>query len=195
MKTSVLVLLLLLGTAATCRAQAQPEVCPSYNSYRTCNVVNALVAYRLDYAQTKRYFCAAQPLASPAARTVPACVSRNFLAITRRAPGTAAAQANLRLCLEIACENELVRHCNPARQAAATFTLETDRSGYARFNLQRCSGGPAHAGRPAAATPPFASMMDEVRVTPPDVTNGGTIFPTFDPCEVYQASERSCGSN
>jgi hypothetical protein len=43
--------------------------------------------------------------------------------------------------------------------------------------------------------PPFASMMDEVRVTPNDETNGGVVFPTFDPCEVYQQSERSCGSN
>jgi hypothetical protein len=42
---------------------------------------------------------------------------------------------------------------------------------------------------------PFASMMDEVRVTPNDETNGGVIFPTFDPCEVYQASERSCRAN
>jgi hypothetical protein len=197
MKPAVLALCLLLGTALACHAQVQSnaELCPSYNSYRTCNVVTALVNYRLDYAQTRRYFCAGEPLASPGARTVPACVSRNFQSITRRVRGSAAAQANLRLCLEIACENELVRHCNPVRPAAATFTLDVDRSGYPRFALQRCgSGAQAHAGRPAGSMPPFASMMDEVRVTPNDETNGGTVFPTFDPCEVYQASERSCGA-
>ena len=197
MKTPVLALSLLLGTALSCHAQVptNAEFCPSYNSYHTCNVVNALVNYRLDYAQTKRYFCAGQPLASAAAPTVPACVSRNFLEITRRVRGTAAAQANLRLCLEIACENEITRHCSPRRPAAATFTLEVDRSGYPRFSMQRCTGGQAHAGRPSSSMPPFASMMDEVRVTPHDETNGGVVFPTFDPCEVYQASERSCGRN
>jgi hypothetical protein len=37
-------------------------------------------------------------------------------------------------------------------------------------------------------------MLDEVRVTPNDETNGGILFPTFDPCEVYRAGERSCAA-
>jgi len=197
MKTLVLSLSLLLAAALHGHARAQDgaAICPSYNSYRTCSIVNALVNYRLDYAQTKRYFCGAQRLSSVAAPTVPSCVSRNFLAITRRGQGSAAAQANLRLCLEIACENEISRRCTPVRPAAATFTLEVDRGGHPRFFLQRCNSGRAHIGRPAASMPPFASMMDEVRVTPNDETTGGIIFPAFDPCEVYHESERTCGAN
>ena len=53
MKTAVLALVVLLGTALDCHAQPQENaaLCPSYNSYQTCNVVNALVNYRLAHAE------------------------------------------------------------------------------------------------------------------------------------------------